>query len=143
MQPTPVCSSVSATTLDATLQILPRRLGTPGLARQTRQPGAVLARLAAAQRPRLGDFCGLANVGGALLQGRQQRLDRLGRQVLVVVVVDLDHGRVGAGAEALDLDEGEEAVGGGLALLDAQVLRDGLDDGVAAAAAELAGRLAK
>lgn len=67
----------------------------------------------------------------------------LGGEILVVVVIDLDHGGVDAGAEALDLEEGEEAVLGGLATLDAQVASDGLDDGVGAAAAELAGSLVR
>lgn len=129
------CSLPLPSSLLTHLQILPRLLDTPRLARQARQAGAVLARVAPAQRARLRHVGGLADVRGALLQGREQRLDRLGRQVLVVVVVDLDHGRVGAGAQAFDLDESEEAVGGGLALLDAEVLRDGLDDLVAAAAA--------
>jgi hypothetical protein len=117
------------------LQVLPRRLNTPRLARQARQPVTVLARVPSAQGSRLWHVGGLADVRGALLQGREQRLDRLGRQILVVVVVDLDHGRVGACTQALNLDKGEEAVGGRLALLDAEVLGYGLDDLVAAAAA--------
>jgi len=117
------------------LQILPRLLDPPGFARQVGNAIAVLARLPPAQRSRSWHLVSLAHVRDAFLERRQQRLHRLGRQVLVVVVVDLDHGRVDAGAEALDLDEGEEAVGGGLALLDAQVLLYGLYDGVASAAA--------
>ena len=35
-------------------------------------------------------------------------------EAFVVVVVHLDHGGVGAGAEAFDFAEGEETVGGGL-----------------------------
>ena len=120
------------------LQITARLLDAPRLARQVRQAGAVLARVPPAHGARLGR---LAHVGHALLEGGQQRLHGLGGQVLVVVVVDLHHGGVDAGAQALDLEEGEEAVGRGLALLDAQVLLDGLDDDVAAAAAELAGCL--
>lgn len=53
----------------------------------------------------------------------------------------MDHGGVDAGAEALDLDEGEEAVGRRLALLDAEVLLDGFDNDVGSAAAQLAGGL--
>lgn len=120
------------------LQIRPRDLSTVGLAQQRRLAGAVLARLAAGHGARLGD---LADVAGALPQRGQQALGGLGRQVLVVVVVDLHHGRVDAGAEALDLDEGEEPVRGRVARLDAQALLDRLDDGVGAAAAELAGCL--
>lgn len=119
------------------LQIGPRRLGAPGLGCQVRLARAVLAGLAAAEGPSLGGLAG----GGAVLEVLEQLGDRLGRQVLVVVVVDLDHGGVDAGAQALDLDKGEEAVGGGLALLDAELLLDGLDDDVGAAAAELAGSL--
>lgn len=74
-------------------------------------------------------------------EGVEELLGGLGREVLVVIVVDLDHGGVDAGAETLDLEEGEEAVGRGLALLDAEVLRDGLDDGVGATTAKLAGSL--
>ena len=48
----------------------------------------------------------------------------LGRQVLEEHVIHLDHRRVDARAEALDLREGEEAVGARLARLDAEV---GLD----------------
>ena len=78
-----------------------------------------------------------------LLRGRLQRLEQvdggLGRQVFVVVVVDLDHGRVGARAETFDFGEGEEAVGGRLAVVDAEVGGDGFHDGVGVA--ELAGSL--
>ena len=51
---------------------------------------------------------------------------------LVVVVVDLDHGRVDAGAEALDLADGEELVVGHAADADAKVLLAGRHDLVAA-----------
>merc|ERR1719474_1504697 len=53
-------------------------------------------------------------------------------EVLVVVVVDLDHGRVGAGAEALDLADGEELVVSHAADTDAKVLLAGRHDLVAA-----------
>ena len=53
-------------------------------------------------------------------------------EVLVVVVVDLDHGRVDAGAEALDLADGEELVVGHAADADAKVLLAGRHDLVAA-----------
>lgn len=70
---------------------------------------------------------------GALFEALEELADSLGSQVLVVFVVDLDHGGVDAGTEAFDLDEGEETVGGGLALLDAELLLDGLDDDVGTA----------
>ena len=53
-------------------------------------------------------------------------------EVLVVVVVDLDHGRVDAGAEALDLADGEELIIGHAADADAKVLLAGRHDLVAA-----------
>lgn len=119
------------------LQIGPRRLDTPGLGRQVRRAGAVLAGLAAAKGAGRGGLTG----GSTLLEVLEQLGDGRGRQVLVVVVVDLDHGGVDAGTQALDLDKGEEAVGRGLALLDAELLLDGLDDDVGTAATELAGSL--
>lgn len=119
------------------LQIGSRRLGAPGFGRQVGEAGRVLAGVAAGERASLGDLAG----GGAGLEVLEQLDDRLGGQVLVVVVVDLDHGGVDAGTETLDLDEGEETVSGGLALLDAEVLLDGLDNDVGAAATELAGSL--
>src|SRR3546814_1323650 len=53
--------------------------------------------------------------------------------LLVVEVVDLRHRRVGAGAEALDLDDREQPVGGHLAQADAELLLAGLGDAVRAA----------
>ena len=53
-------------------------------------------------------------------------------EVLVVVVVDLDHGRVDAGAEALDLADGEELVVSHATDADAKVLLAGRHDLVAA-----------
>merc|ERR1719220_2717800 len=53
-------------------------------------------------------------------------------EVLVVIVVDLDHGRVDAGAEALDLADGEELVVGHAADADAKVFLAGRHDLVAA-----------
>ena len=52
-------------------------------------------------------------------------------KVLVVVVVDLDHGRVDTGAEALDLADGEELVVGHAADADTKVLLAGRHDLVA------------
>src|SRR5260370_38921376 len=46
--------------------------------------------------------------GGEIVE---QLAEILGRQVLVIVIADLDHGGVAAGAEAFDLDPGEFAVG--------------------------------
>lgn len=74
--------------------------------------------------------------GGA--QGADKLDGGLGGKVLVVVVVDLNHGGVDAGAEALDLNKCEKAVGSGLALLNTKLLLEGLDNNVGAAAAELA-----
>lgn len=78
---------------------------------------------------------------GALLEALEELADGLRGQVLVVFVVDLDHGGVDAGAEAFYLDESEETVSGGLALLDAKLLLDGLDDDVGTASTQLAGSL--
>src|SRR3546814_13493708 len=44
----------------------------------------------------------------------EQRLHPGGIEILVEIVVDLHHRRVDAGAEAFDLDPGEQAVGRGL-----------------------------
>ena len=73
--------------------------------------------------------CGL----GGLLEGFQQGGGGFVGQVFVEVVVDLHHGRVGAGAEALDFGHGEEAVLGGLAVVDAQRVFAGLHDRVGVA----------
>lgn len=124
------------------LQIRPRRLHAPGLRGQVGLAGTVLASVTGAKGAGGGHLGGGAGAaGGAGPQGVEQLNGGLWGEVLVVVVVDLDHGGVDAGAEALNLDEGEEAVGGGLSLLDSEVLLDGLDDDVGAAAAELAGCL--
>ena len=53
-------------------------------------------------------------------------------EIFVVVIVDLDHGRVDAGAEALDLADGEELIVGHAADADAKVLLAGRHDLVAA-----------
>ena len=57
----------------------------------------------------------------ALLEVVEEGHRRLRREVLKEHVVHLDHRGVDAGAKALDLREGEEAIGGRLARLDAQV----------------------
>ena len=116
--------------------------GIPLRVLQARKPGAVLTALSpghGAGRRNL-DCCAGCG-GGRLFQSGQERLDGLGGEILVVVVIDLDHGGVHTGGQALDLDEGEEAVFGGFANADTQVLFDGLDDFPATAAAELAGCL--
>lgn len=107
---------------------------------QVGETSAVLAGIAAAQWAGSRDLGGGTGAGGGsgLLQGSEESLDGLGGQVLVVVVVDLDHGGIDAGAQALDLNVGEEAVLSCVAGGDTEVLVDGLDDGITTAATELA-----
>ena len=50
----------------------------------------------------------------------------LGRQVLVIIGIDLHHRRVDAGAEALDLGPGERAIGGDVVLVTDHAVQDGL-----------------
>lgn len=110
-------------------------LGVPhGHIGQVGETGAVLTGVASAQRAGGGNLAG----GGGVLEGSQDGLDGLGGQVFVVVVVDLDHGGVDAGAEALDFDVCEETVLGGVAGGDSEVLGDGLDDGGTTTATKLA-----
>lgn len=52
-------------------------------------------------------------------------------EVLVEIIIDLDHGSVGTGTEALDFGKGEEAVLGRLAVVDSENVLAGLHDGVA------------
>lgn len=68
-----------------------------------------------------------------MLESFEERDGGVVGEVLVVVVVDLNHGRVGACAEAFDFGEGEEAILCGFAWVDAQVVLDGFHDGVAVA----------
>lgn len=75
------------------------------------------------------------------LQGFEEPDSGFRGQVFVVVVVDLDHGGVDAGAEALDFGEGEEFVRRRLARVNAEVGADGFHDEVGTAATELAGSL--
>src|SRR5665213_255263 len=68
---------------------------------------------------------------GRLRAGGERVEQRLGRgavEVLVEIVVDLENRRVDAGAEALDLDQGELAVRGAFADADAELLLAGGDD---------------
>ena len=121
------------------LQVRSRGLDAPGLVLEVGLTGTILAGLAAAERAGAGNLDGLGvGAGGGLLEGGEQLLGGLGGQVLVVVVVDLDHGGVDAGAQALHLDEGEEPVRRRLPLLDPQLLLHRAYDLVAAAASELA-----
>lgn len=107
---------------------------------QVGQAGAVLAGIAPARGTRGGDLGGGAGTGsgGSILKGCQDGLDGLWGQVLVVVVVDLDHGGVDASAQAFDFDVCEETILGSVAGGDSEVLGNGLDNGGTTAAAELA-----
>mmetsp|Transcript_8566 Transcript_8566/g.14508 ORF Transcript_8566/g.14508 Transcript_8566/m.14508 type:complete len:229 (-) Transcript_8566:200-886(-) len=58
----------------------------------------------------------------------QQFNGGFGCQTLVVIIVELDHWRVGTSAQTLHLQQSEEAVLGGLAILDTQMLLNGLFD---------------
>ena len=70
-----------------------------------------------------------ADGGGAAGFEIVQDLDHgLGSQVFVVMISDLDHGRVDAGAKALYFGEGEEAIGGGFSGVDAKMALDGAED---------------
>ncbi len=74
------------------------------------------------------DAAGLRAGRGTLAaaKGLDQLRRRFGRQVFVKILVDLEHRRVGAGAEAFDLGPGEHAVGGRRHLRRAdQLLADG------------------
>jgi len=53
----------------------------------------------------------------AARHGVENLIERVGRQVLIIIGVDLRHRRVDAGAEAFNLDPGELAVGGHFHLL--------------------------
>lgn len=107
---------------------------------QVGQTGAVLAGIAPAQRARGGDLGAGAGTGsgGGVLEGCQDGLDGLRGQILVVVIVNLDHGGVDASAQAFDLNVCEEAILGGVAGGDSEVFGNGLDNSGTTAAAELA-----
>lgn len=74
--------------------------------------------------------------GDTVLQSLQQLHSRLGRQVLVVVVIDLHHRSVDTGAQALDLEQAEDLVLGHVATVDPEEFLARLHDLVAAAAAQ-------
>lgn len=82
----------------------------------------------------------VASHGRAVFQCLQQALHRLGRQILVVVVVDLHHGRIDARSQTLDLEQRKKLVFGGVAGMNAQKLLARLHDLVTPAAAEHARR---
>jgi len=76
---------------------------------------------------------------GAALEVLEQLEGIFGSEILVdPFSVDLQHGRIGAGSQALHFLDGEESIGSGLSALDAEVFLAGLDDLLGAA--ELAGR---
>lgn len=117
------------------LQVRSRLLNSPRLIQQVRLSSTVLACVSASEGAGLGNVDGGGiGSGGAVLESLEKLNGGFGGQILVVVVVDLDHGGVDAGAEAFDLEEGEETVLGSLALLDAEVVGDGLDNRVGTAA---------
>jgi len=69
----------------------------------------------------------------------EQRFCRLGSQILVVVVVDLDHRGVGACAQTFDFGKGEKLVLGSLAVVNLELLLDSLHNTIRSS--ELAGSL--
>ena len=73
-----------------------------------------------------------------MLDRGKQALDRLRSQVLVVLVIDLDHGRIDTGTQTFDFNVCKQTILGGVAWRNAQMFRDGLDDRIATAASELA-----
>ena len=69
----------------------------------------------------------------AAAQCCQQSLHRRRVEIRVEVVVDLDHRRIGAGAQALDLHHGELAVGGHFLEADAELALAGVAEIIGAA----------
>jgi len=107
---------------DLSLQrsILPHLLLRPLLhLRQGRNPGRRLARRPPAKRAGRRNASSAGGLGG-VLERLEQRRGRLVRQVLVIVVVDLQHRRVGARAQALHFCEREQPVCRRLAVVHAQ-----------------------
>lgn len=80
---------------------------------------------------------GLPDIRSVGLERLEKSNHGLRGQVLVEIVVDLDHGGVDAGSEALDFNHSEESVFGGLARVDTEVVLDGLDDLVTSATSQL------
>lgn len=107
---------------------------------QARQAGTVLTGAATTERPRWGHLDSFASLRSLCRfpQGLQQRNDRLWCQILVVVVVDLHHRRIDTGTQAFNFDVRKQAVLGGVAGGDAQVVVDGFNNLVTAAATQLA-----
>lgn len=104
-------------------RIFPRQRTSPGSSRRTRR-----------RRSRVIPSSGL---GRQLVDGSLQRIeelyDSLRSEILVVVVVDLDHWRVDTGSQALDLAKSEHTVRGSVSRLDLEVVLDRLHDGVGVA----------
>ena len=68
----------------------------------------------------------------AAAQGRDQLAGALDVLLVVELVVDGDHRRVVAGGQALGVLEGDRAVGGGLVVVDAEVVAERVHDPLAA-----------
>ena len=119
------------------------RLRVPHRVLQVCQSSAVLTGVSSTHWARRRNLDGLSGVSGSrgLLECGEESLDGLGSKVLVVVVVDLDHRGVDTGAQALDLDQGEESILGGVSGGDTEVFLDSFQDLGAAASSELAWRL--
>jgi hypothetical protein len=92
------------------LQIRPCLLHAPRLRQQIRLSLAVLACVAAGKRPGSRNLGSLSSGVSAGLKSLEKLDNRFGSKIFVVVVVDLNHGGIDTGAEALDLDKGEQAV---------------------------------
>lgn len=105
---------------------------------QIRETTTVFAALSLAQRAGSRDLDRLVRRDSRVLKRGEEGLGGFGGEVLVVVVVDLDHGGVDTGTKTFDFDEGKQAVFGGVAGGDTQVFRNGFEDLGATAATELA-----
>ena len=106
--------------------------------RQSCETSTVFTSVPSSHGPGGRDLSRLLGVCSGVLESSEKSLDGFRGEVLVVVVVDLDHGCVDASTETLDFDEGEKTVFRGVAGSDTQVFRDGIDNLGAAAATELA-----
>jgi len=105
---------------------------------QIRKASTVFAALSLAQGAGGRDLDRLVRRGSGLLEGGEESLGGFGGEVLIVVIVDLNHGGVDTGTQTFDFDEGEQAVFSGVAGGDTQVFRNGFEDLGATAATELA-----